>query len=153
MSKLFGRFWKKVEVRTKNQCWPWLGAKERFGHGRFKLNTKSAVYAHRLSYEIENGPIPDGACVCHSCDNPSCVNPNHLWLGTRGDNNRDRATKGRSYDNRGENHNQAILNNNSVKSIRKRFLDGEAQTALAKEYGVSIAAINMICKHKTWKHI
>src|SRR4051812_27415515 len=77
---LADRFWPKVVKRGKNECWLWIGAKNPHGYGR--LGGKPNRPAHRLSYEINVGPIPDGLCVCHKCDTPLCVNPNHLFLGT-----------------------------------------------------------------------
>lgn len=84
------RFWSYVDVKKYNQCWEWKRAKYPQGYGRFGKN-----YAHRLAYEFKKGNIPLGLCVFHSCDNPSCVNPKHLWLGTTMDNIKDRDNKGR----------------------------------------------------------
>lgn len=84
-------FWDKVDKRGDNDCWNWTGFKFPTGYGR--LGRKG--YAHRFSYLLANKVLPRGLCVCHSCDNPSCVNPNHLWLGTVADNMHDRDKKGR----------------------------------------------------------
>lgn len=92
------RFWAKV--KKADGCWLWTGAGSRKGeHGRIGIGGRSEgiALAHRLSWELHHGPVPDGFCVCHRCDNPPCVNPAHLFLGTKGDNNRDMYAKGRAY--------------------------------------------------------
>ena len=90
------RFWKKVDKRGPDECWFWTGAIERTGlpYGFIGV-PKGMEQAHRVSYRLNNGPIPPGMCVCHECDQPLCVNPEHLWLGTRKDNNDDKMKKGR----------------------------------------------------------
>lgn len=90
------RFWQKVD-RSGGQfaCWQWTGSKRTFGYGHFRAENKRRCDAHRFSWEIHRGAIPHGMCVCHSCDNPSCVNPAHLWLGTSQQNTADRHIKGR----------------------------------------------------------
>jgi hypothetical protein len=86
------RFWSKVE--KSDNCWIWIGAKTPEGYGRMRW-MKGYEYAHRISWVIQNGTIADDLCVCHSCDNPSCVRPDHLFIGTIADNMHDRDTKGR----------------------------------------------------------
>lgn len=89
------KFWAKVEKRGPDECWPWLGAKSSYGYGRFTLGGAQRP-ATRLAWEIENGsPFPSGKLACHTCDNPSCVNPAHIWPGTQSENLKDCVVKGR----------------------------------------------------------
>lgn len=89
---MFDRFWNKVD--RSGDCWTWQGSRDRKGYGRVSVNQRP-VLAHRFSWTLSHGPIPDGLCVLHKCDNPPCVNPEHLFLGTIADNNRDMVAKGR----------------------------------------------------------
>jgi hypothetical protein len=88
------RFWKKVDRRGERECWSWTAARNSCGYGSF-WDGRAVVQASRFSWQLENGPIPAGLYVLHSCDNPPCVNPAHLFLGTQGDNVADRKAKGR----------------------------------------------------------
>jgi len=87
------RFWEKVDVRGPDECWPWTRKHNPKGYGQFRKD--KMVQAHRMAWELTNGPIPDGLDVLHTCDNPPCCNPHHLFLGTNDDNMRDMNSKGR----------------------------------------------------------
>ena len=91
------RFWARVEVASDDECWPWTGGRMTKGYGVFFPRKGKAMGAHRFSWELHNGvEIPDRMQVMHSCDNPPCVNPAHLSVGTSGDNNADKSAKGRN---------------------------------------------------------
>ncbi len=130
-------------------CWNWTGSTHIQGYGRIKKNGVDML-AHRASWEIHNGPIPPGMCVCHKCDNPPCVNPAHLFLGTHQDNMADRDAKGRNVHAWGERAGSAKLTWVKVAEIRK--LKGVvSQRAVAKQFGVTQCTISCIQSGKTWK--
>lgn len=141
------RFWSKVAVGRKQDCWEWLAAKNYKGYGRFRLDGRR-VGAHRVAYEFAGGSVPEGLCVCHICDNRSCVNPGHLFIGTVADNNADMAAKGRAPC--GEEHGRAKLTEAQVKEIRTRCKSGESQNAVAKDFAVSQSAVWLIFHGKNW---
>jgi len=100
--KLTDRFWRK-SAPSPNGCLLWVGAKTAKGYGNFRVSDKY-YRAHRLAWQLENGPIPDGMMICHRCDTRDCVNPEHMFLGTAADNNRDTRDKGRTNWSRGDDH-------------------------------------------------
>jgi hypothetical protein len=148
-------FWKRVEPKSNNECWDWKGNKNREGYGRIGT-IGYQERAHRFSWIVHNGPIKKGLFVCHHCDNPSCVNPNHLFLGTSIDNNRDRHEKGRTRCGRqiGIDHNMAKLNDDLVRSLYKEAKEGRlTQRQLSIKYKVSQSVVSRILNGKTWSHL
>ncbi len=136
------RFWSKV--RRTDSCWLFCGH-ESHGYGRFHISRRATMPAHRFSWELKHGPIRDGLCVLHKCDVPLCVNPDHLFLGTRRENSADMKRKARCR--HGEHHYAAKLNNKIVRDIRSSTLK---QAELSAKYGISQGAVSMIRNRKTW---
>ena len=153
------RFWSKV--KKTDSCWIWERALEKTGYGEFliKQNGKwTPIRASRLSYLFKYGEIPEGMCVCHHCDTPACVNPDHLFLGTHTDNMRDSAKKGRLGSkgvsrNRGEKNPQAKLTEADVHNIKERIMNGEKQGDIAKDYGMKQYTISDIKRERRWKGV
>ncbi len=143
------RFWSHVNFDS--ECWIWTASKYRNGYGQFAIRGESRTPAHRTAYKIVNGDIPDGLCVLHRCDNPACVRPSHLFLGTHSDNTRDAMKKNRLRC--GEKSPRAVLNNKKVRFIRNAFIKGKTQNELAKQFSVSQTAISKITRSIRWKHL
>lgn len=137
------RFWSKVQ--RSEGCWTWLASKSRRGYGQFNYQGRS-VQAHRLAYQFAVGPIPEGMQVCHHCDNPPCVNPTHLFLGTNGDNVRDCVQKGRhGFDP------QAKITRADAETIRRRYAaGGVTQRGLGREYGITHGEVWNILSGQRW---
>lgn len=138
-------------------CWLWMGAKDQRGYGFIHHDGKNRR-AHCVSYELHSGPIPDGLFVCHACDNPSCVNPSHLFLGTAKDNYWDARRKGRipvicGPDNRGALNGSAKITEASVQEIRKLRSGGMKLLSIAELFGISRTQVHNIVSLKKWAHI
>jgi hypothetical protein len=136
----------------ENGCWEWNGARTPKGYGYVSGAEKSFI-ASRLSWEYHFGPIPDGLFALHSCDNPPCVNPNHLFLGTKGDNNRDMVAKGRNRVLAGEDHPLAVLSVGDVRLIRAAPDVPRLTIILGEKYGVNPTTIGAIRSGKNWCHV
>lgn len=147
------RFTSKVEVKNEDDCWVWLAGKSSGGYGSFRFEGK-IVGAHIVAYKLHYG-IADlqGMSVLHTCDNPSCVNPKHLFLGTAKDNALDKVAKGRHNDHKGEKHPSVKLTEQLVKYIREQVAKGTSQAAIAKEVGVTRANICTIVHKRSWTHV
>src|SRR5690349_16079301 len=145
------RFWAKVRKTTA--CWLWTAGDNGLGYGLIGEGGRGCrrLYAHRVSWEIHNGPIPKGMSVLHRCDNPPCVRPDHLWLGTQGDNLRDMVAKGRDGFRthpdrwiRGEEHHKAVVTEADVIEIRKVYKERKGSKALALKFGLTESSIHDI---------
>jgi predicted transcriptional regulator len=161
------RFWEKVDrTTTPDGCWPWLAGKSA-GYGSFRITEKLAVVASRFSWELINGPIPEGLFVCHRCDNPPCVNPAHLFLGDHKANANDMVSKGRGIlpgqswfemhpeaVPRGARNGQSKLTEDNVMEIRRRYAeDNVSMSKIGKEMGVSQSLVSSIVRGEKWAHI
>ena len=146
------RFWDKVEkLGNESGCWLWTASVSNAGYGVFGVNYKMKT-AHRISWALVHGPIPEGAFVCHRCDTRDCVNPNHLFLGNSVVNMRDKVSKGRQI--KGEGVVVSKLNPEKVRSIRREYRPGVVSfRMLAAKYGCGNGAIRDIIENLTWTHI
>lgn len=154
-SSFVDRFWKYVTPGDPNECWTWRGC-TRNGYGALGVNAQPAL-AHRVSWEIHNGPIPEGLIVCHKCDNRPCVNPRHLFLGTQLDNMRDMDAKGRRVTvcnpRKGETHPCAKLTPKEVVEIRQLVAQGISQRKVGRMFGIGQQSVGDIVHRKIWKHV
>ncbi len=151
-------FCKKVRRQGPTACWPWLGKTNNSGYGSFSFRGKIRG-AHTVAYLLDNGDIPSGKCVCHTCDNRTCCNPRHLFLGTHSDNSRDSWNKGRNFYQvnpnarpKGEGHRNAKLSNKQAQEIRKLYNTGDyRQTDLGNIFGVSQRVVCKIVRGEAYK--
>lgn len=154
-STLEERFWRFVTKDSEYKCWEWQGQRLVNGYGRISLGAKSlgSEGAHRVSWKLFNkADIPDGMFVMHKCDNPSCVNPHHLSIGTPKENVQDMIAKGRKrvVSPKGEGNGKSLLNEEKVRMIRSSTL---SHTAIGRELGVSPNCVRGVRIGRTWTHI
>lgn len=169
-ARLIARFWAKVDKRGPDECWNWTAYKyprTKFGpNGYGGFNVSSKIWkAHRFSYFLANGDIPGNLCVCHRCDNPACVNPAHLFLGTHAENNADAAKKGRhvappntnGFDKRrqfGVLNVKAKITANAVRAIRAEYAQGAtSQQSIADRFGLRQTQVSRIIRRERWSHV
>lgn len=143
-------FW--IRVQKTSSCWIWTGVKDIDGYGLAKFYFSREKRAHRLSYEIHFGTIPRGMHVLHKCDNPSCVSPEHIFLGTNIDNIRDMVKKGRNAKGFTNGRGMAKLTNEDIISIRD-LLKEKTQKEVAAIFGMSYSCINGIKTGRSWRHL
>lgn len=146
MSTVIDKFFDKIIYSNETECHLWNAAIGRTGYGRFQVKGKG-IYAHRFSYIFWIGLIPEGMCVLHKCDNRSCVNPNHLFLGTYKDNTKDMFNKGRQHLTDGTRNGMAKLTLEQVNKIRN---DRRKQRIIAEDYNISTAQVSRIKTNKRW---
>jgi hypothetical protein len=141
---------------SESGCWEWTGGRSKKGYGAIKQRAFNGMphqaKSHRLSYELFNGPIPEGMFVCHKCDNPGCVNPDHLFAGSAADNVHDCAAKGRRVDML-KVKSGAKLTRGDVESILSKMLAGSCDSDLANEYGMTQASIFKIRRGDGWSDV
>ena len=143
------RVWSRVDSSAgPDACWPWTGSTHTNGYGQTTRPFGASISAHRAVWELTKGPIPDGMYVCHRCDNPPCVNPAHLFLGTAHDNNADMHAKGRwSRWRRG------CLSPDQVRELRRLYASGIGSTTLGRMFNMDASSALDAAKGRTFKHI
>jgi hypothetical protein len=145
------RFYSKALVG--DGCWEWTAAKNKSGYGRFGVHGVNKL-AHRVAYWLEHGEIPEGMHVLHRCDNPSCIRPGHLFLGTDLDNSVDMAAKGRArWAQKGSTHWKAKLSEESIPEIRRRHESGDTWASIGRSYGIDGTAARRAATGYNWSHV
>lgn len=146
MNTLLTRFWSKVSIGSQDECWLWIGSTNSDGYGIFWLNSTDKIRAHRFSFQLANKNCElHGLLVCHRCDTPSCVNPNHLFLGSNLDNTRDRQNKGRC-------HGRAKLTHQDVCEIRRLQVAGKTMRQIANIYQITHSYVSKLCRGTRWAY-
>jgi len=146
-------------IKIVNGCWEWQGKINEHGYGNIslKIEGRKNLMVHRLSYEIFKGEIPNGLLVCHSCDNPRCCNPDHLWVGTPKDNTQDMLKKHRGRKKLLNNERRAIaagkITEEQVKEIRELYKNGSSQKELQEKFKISQSQVSGIVTYRFWKHV
>lgn len=147
------RFWAKVDRRDPRSCWLWTAAVMPSGYGQFGIRAGTVMSAHRMSWTLSRGPIPNGLHVLHRCDVRACVNPDHLWLGTNSENVADMISKGRQCyirSRNGEKNGNAKLNSERVREIRTSTASA---ADISVRFGISRSQVMRVRQLKAWAHI
>lgn len=144
-------FWSRAIPEPNTGCWLWLGDVNTGGYGVARFGLKDRVTAHRRAYQLAIGPTPNGMDVCHRCDVRLCVNPAHLFLGTRAENLADMVAKGRSA--RGEKHRAAVMTVDEVRNMRALSTVGVSIQEIARTYGRNEGTVRSAVRGKSWRHL
>ena len=150
------RFWAHVSKGLPDECWEWRGTKRGNGYGFLRfwvLPGNPEIKASRIMWLLVHGSVPVDRLLCHTCDNPACVNPDHLFLGTQQENIQDMVRKGRHSSHRGYKNPAARLNESQVREIRRLSDEGQSLRSLASQYGVSVGCVSLIRSRRTWKEV
>lgn len=143
-----------IEIDNDTGCWNWQGGKNQRGYGLIQSKDDDGIWksraVHRVSYELYNGSIPVGLLACHHCDNPSCCNPQHIYIGTQKMNMADMISKGRKNPSRGANHWKAKVSDDEIASIRD---NPDTYSSIGLQYGISASQVHRIKSRQSWKHI
>jgi len=151
--KLFIRLWAKIDVKGEDECWNWIGAKNKQGYGSIGIgDSKRVGSAHKLVYIFFYGD-PGDMLVLHTCDNPSCCNPRHLKIGTHTDNASDKIEHGRAAYQKGEHAPNVKLSEKAVKEIKRLISEGVSQKEIARRYNIWSGTVRQIERGQTWSHV